>query len=181
MTIFVILNPDQEHPFFLDFQNGKEERVSDSASNLLKKYLKRKRFPTFSPSYLMQQSFHSQWLRSVLYELLNYEPNDRGTASEVVQLLGPTKLLPNFPLSVSQATAIEKHDEKLIEENVDFYSDNDLPNNNGTNSCSYPSLGIIDHFISDTYRKFEERNFVTDIQNVIEEFPKKFNPFHNVK
>ena len=36
-----------------------------------------------------------------------------------------------------QVTAVEKHDEKLI----------DLPNNDGTNSCSYLSLGIIDHFI----------------------------------
>ena len=38
-TIFVILNPGQEHPFFLDFQNDREKRVSDSASNLLKKIL----------------------------------------------------------------------------------------------------------------------------------------------
>ena len=36
MTIFVILNPDQEHPFFLDFQNDREKGVSDSASDLLK-------------------------------------------------------------------------------------------------------------------------------------------------
>ena len=38
-TKFFILNPDQEHPFFLDFQNDREKRVSDSASNLLKKIL----------------------------------------------------------------------------------------------------------------------------------------------
>ena len=69
----------------------------------------------------------------------------------------------------------------MIKENFDFYSDNDLPNNDGTNSCSYLSLGIIDHFISDTYRKFEERKFVNDVQNIIEEFPKKFNPFRDVK
>ena len=54
MTIFVILNPDQEYLFFLDFQNEREKEVSDSASNLLKKYLKGKCFPTFSPAYLMQ-------------------------------------------------------------------------------------------------------------------------------
>ena len=47
MTIFVILNSDQEHPFFLDFQNDREKRISDSASNLLKKYLKGKCFPAF--------------------------------------------------------------------------------------------------------------------------------------
>ena len=112
---------------------------------------------------------------------MNYliTPNDRGTASEVVQFLEPTKLISYFPLSVSQATAAEKHDERLIGENFDFY--NDLPNNDGTKSCSYLSLRIMDHFISDTYKKFEERKFVKDLQNIIEEFPKKFNPFQNVK
>ena len=73
------------------------------------------------------------------------------------------------------------HDEKLIDENFDFYSDNDLPYNDGANSCRYLSLGIVDHFISDTCRKFEERKFVNDVQSIIEEFPKKFNPFCNVK
>ena len=82
-------------------------------------------------------------------------------------------------MSVSQATAVEKHNEKLLEEN--FYNDNDLPNNDGTNTCSYLSLGVMDHFISDSYRKLEERKFVKDFQNIIEEFPKKFNPFRNVK
>ena len=98
-----------------------------------------------------------------------------------MQLLEQTKLISYFPLSVLKATAVEKHDEKLTEENFDFYSDSDLPNNDETNSCSYLSLGIIDHFISDTYRKFEERKFVNDVQNIIEEFPKKFNPFRDVK
>ena len=106
MTIFVILNPDQEHPFFLDFQNDRKKGVSDSASNLLKKYLKRKCFPTFSRSYLMQQSCYYQRLRSLFYELLNYEPNDSGTTSEVVQLLEPT--ISYFLLSVLQATPVEK-------------------------------------------------------------------------
>ena len=44
----------------------------------------------------------------MFYELFNYEQNDRGTASEVVQLLEPTKLISYFPLSVSQAAAVEK-------------------------------------------------------------------------
>ena len=62
----------------------------------------------------MQQSCYYQRLRSVFYELLNYEPNDRGTASEVLQLLEQTKFISYFALSVSQATAVEKHDEKLM-------------------------------------------------------------------
>ena len=45
MTIFVILNPDQEHPFFLDFQTDRDKGVSDSTSSLMKKILKEKMFP----------------------------------------------------------------------------------------------------------------------------------------
>ena len=47
MTIFVILNPDQEHPFFSDFQNDRVKGVSDSAST--EKILKEKMFPYFQP------------------------------------------------------------------------------------------------------------------------------------
>ena len=117
----------------------------------------------------MKQSCYCQRLGSVFYELLNYEPNDGGTTSEVVQLLEPIKLISFFPLSVSQATPVEKHDKKLVEENFDFYSDNGLPNNDVMKSCSYLSLGIIDHLISDTYKKFEERKFVNGVQNIIED------------
>ena len=66
-------------------------------------------------------------------------------------------------------------------ENFDFHWDNDLPNNDGTNSCSYLSLGSIDHFISGTYRKFKEGEFASDVQSIIEKFPKKFNPFFNIR
>ena len=54
----------------------------------------------------------------MFYELRIYEPNGRGKASQVVQLINPTKLISYFPLLVLQATAVEEHDEKLIEENL---------------------------------------------------------------
>ena len=37
MTIFVNLNHDEQHRFFLVFHDDREKRVADSASNLLKK------------------------------------------------------------------------------------------------------------------------------------------------
>ena len=92
-----------------------------------------------------------------------------------------TKLISYFPLSISQVTAVEAHDEKLIEENFDFCRDNDLPNNDGTNSCSYLSLGIFDHFISANQKKFEERDFVSDVQSITDKFTKKVNPFRNLE
>ena len=44
----------------------------------------------------------------------------------------------------------------------------------GQTVAVFLSLGIIDHFISDTYREFEEKKFVNDVQNIIEVFPKVF-------
>ena len=83
-------------------------------------------FPYFQP-IIFDATILLLSAAKMFYELLNYEPNDRGTASDVEQLLEPKKLISYFPLSVLQATAVEKHDEKLIEERFDFYSDNDLP------------------------------------------------------
>ena len=155
--------------------------IKDSTSVLLKKYLKKRRVPTFSQSYLLEQSCHSQRLRAVFYELLSYEPSGRGTSSEVVKLLETRKHIFYFPLSISQATAIEKHDEKLIVENFNFEEDIDLPSNDGTNSCSYLSLGIVDHFASSTCKKIMEKKFVSDVESIIEEFPKRFNQVRNIK
>ena len=92
--------PAQEHLLFLDFQNHREKGVLGIAINLFKKYLKIKCFPTFSPSYLMQQSCYYQRLRSVFYELCNYEQNDGAATSKNLQLLEPTKAISYFPLSV---------------------------------------------------------------------------------
>ena len=132
----------------------------------MKKYLTGKCFPTFSPSYLVQQFCYYQRLMSVFYELLNYEPNDEGTAPEVMQILEPKKLISYFPLSVPQATAVKKHDEKLIEGNFDFYSDNDPPNNDGANSCSYLSLEL------------SITSFQTLTENLREEICKRRSKYH---
>ena len=147
----------------------------------MKKYLKKRRDPTFSQSYLLEQSCHYQRLRAVLYELLSFEPSGRGTSTEVVKLSETRKRIFYFPLSISQATAIEKHDEKLIVENFNFEEDIDLPSNDGTNSCSYLSLGIVDHFASSTCKKFMEKKFVSDVESIIEEFPKRFNQVRDIK
>ena len=36
-------------------------------------------------------------------------------------------------------------------------------------------LGIIDHFITDIYMRFDERQLVNEVQNIIKKFPQKFN------
>ena len=46
---------------------------------------------------------------------------------------------------VSQATALEFNDRKIVEANIDpeILQVTSIPDNNGTNSCAFLSLGIV--------------------------------------
>ena len=48
-------------------------------------------------------------------------------------------------LAVSQATALEFNDRKIVEANIDpeILQVMSIPDNNGTNSCAFLSLGIV--------------------------------------
>ena len=64
MTIFVNLNHDEQHRFFLVFHDDREKRVADSASNLLKKKPKEKMFPYFQPIIIQKQQSRGVFKRS---------------------------------------------------------------------------------------------------------------------
>ena len=65
MTIFVNLNHDEQHRFFLVFHDDREKRVADSASNLLKKKKpKEKMFPYSQPIIIQKQQSRGVFKRS---------------------------------------------------------------------------------------------------------------------
>ena len=72
-------------------------------------------------------------------------------------------------LAVSQATALEFNDRKIVEANIDpkvtSISDND-----GTDACAFLSLGIVNQL---TKNKSDDYKSLTE--SVIIDFPKKFN------
>ena len=59
MTIFIVMNPDQEYPFELDVKEQMNTKKQTSQLNLIPQHLKEKLFPSSGPSYL---SMHASYL-----------------------------------------------------------------------------------------------------------------------
>ena len=56
MTIFIVMNPDQEYPFEVDVKKQQNTKKQTSQLNLFHQHLKEKLFPSSSPSYLSMQA-----------------------------------------------------------------------------------------------------------------------------
>ena len=88
------------------------------------------------------------------------------------------------PLSVSQATALEKSDELLAEIHrsyPDYHgssSTSGAPVNDGTNACSFLSLGVIDS-LANRLDTLCEAEIPSLVESVILQFPSKFNIYRD--
>ena len=75
MTLFLVINPDQAHPFELNINESKKNSTGKvfvtSAEQQLKGFLSRKEFPLFSPSYEKEQCFHCQIIREIVVNGMN--------------------------------------------------------------------------------------------------------------
>ena len=56
MAIFIAMNPSQEYPFKFDIKEQQNTTKQTSQLNLLHQHLKKKLFPSPSPSYLSMQA-----------------------------------------------------------------------------------------------------------------------------
>ena len=79
MTIFIVMNPDQEYPFELDVKEQQNTKKQTSQLNLLRQHLKEKLFPSSSPSYLSMQASYLQKIREVFHKALIFVPGERKT------------------------------------------------------------------------------------------------------
>lgn len=70
LTIFIILNPDQEHPFASDIKFDHDRGIKVPSNKLLEKYLKEQRLPSPSDTYLSHQACFYQ--RCVLYSIHSF-------------------------------------------------------------------------------------------------------------
>ena len=81
MTLFLVINPDQTHPFELNInesrKNSTDKVFVTSAEQQLKGFLSRKEFPLFSPSYEKEQCFHYQIIREIVVNGMKHNPNER--------------------------------------------------------------------------------------------------------
>jgi len=181
MTFFVLLNPDQPHPFYHDMDaaatNTPEGKYLVMPSDQqLKSYLRKKAFPTSSPGYIKEQASSHSKLRQIVNHGMSYESVSRWSAEKIQGVLKENETIEFFPLTVSQASVLEQSDMLFVR---------GLPTpslkNDGSNACAYLSIGIIDKLISsaDTHHKCNIDHLKKVVTDVILDFPEKFNDFRD--
>ena len=81
----------------------------------------------------------------VLLKYLEFNASERTTVNEVMENLNEDLDVAITNLAVSQATALEFNDRKIVEANIDpeILQVTSIPDNNGTNLCAFLSLGIV--------------------------------------
>ena len=174
MTIFIVMNPDQEYPFELDVKEQQNTKKQTSQLNLLRQHLKEKLFPSSSPSYLSMQASYLQKIREVFHKAVSFVPEERKTVHCLKSLLENQAHVFIVPLSVSQLTALEQYDRGKISGGSDFQIMS-RPDNDATNACSFLCLGIIDRFSSEDLQTFDMERFVVTVESIILDFSRKVN------
>ena len=87
MTIFIVMNPDQEYPFELDVKEQQNTKKQTSQLNLLRQHLKEKLFPSSSPSYLSMQTSYLQKIKEEFHKAVSFVPEERKTVHCLKSLL----------------------------------------------------------------------------------------------
>ena len=90
MTLFLVINPDQTHPFECNINKCKKNITGKvfvtSAEQQLKGFLLRKEFPLFSPSYEKEQCFHHQIIREIVVIGMKHNPNERWSIQKILKV-----------------------------------------------------------------------------------------------
>ena len=178
MTIFIVMNPDQEYPFELDVKEQQNTKKQTSQLNLLRQHLKEKLFPSSSPSYLSMQASYLQKIREVFHKAVSFVPEERKTVHCLKSLLENQAHVFIVPLSVSQLTALEQYDRGKISGGSDFQIMS-RPDNDATNACSFLCLGIIDRFSSEDLQTFDMERFAAIVESIILDFSREVNNVHD--
>ena len=139
---------------------------------------------------MLFQAEHYLQLRAVFCEKFQYDPNKRCNIDKIKELIAEKE--PNIsyaPLSCSQETALEESD-RIVAKQQTIPESPVLPINDGTNSCSFLSLRIIDslemisHKLVNNHAMTGEDNLIPVLQErpclAIRDSPKSFNRLRNM-
>ena len=148
----VSFRADQLYPFARDIKEEREKSHSTgkvlilTAEQQLKKFLLQKRTPLFSSKYEIHQAMYYQKLRKLFYSSLKYTPSLRWETSKIQDFMSETNCCNFTPLPVSQVSALEKSNQSILKDTqlVASLTSTTVPQNDGTNSCAFLSIGIID-------------------------------------
>ena len=134
-----------------------------TAEQQLKKFLLQKRTPLFSCKYEIHQAIYYQKLRKLFYFSLQYTPSLRWEFSKIQHFMSETSCCNCLRKEWSELEA--------------SLTSTTVPQNDGTNSCAFLSIGIIDKMYE--FSSFQKDTVISEITNVIINFPIKFNPYRD--
>ena len=100
----------------------------------------------------------------MFFKYLEFNPSERATVNKVMENLTKDSDVKITSLTVSQATALEVNDRKIVEANIDpeILQVTSIPDNDGTNACAFLSLGIVNQL---TKNKSDDYKFLTVCNN----------------
>ena len=134
-----------------------------------------KRTPFFSSKYEIHNAMYYQKLRKLFHCSLQYTPSLRWDISKMQDFMSETSCCNFTPLPASQASALERSDQNIVKgrQLEASLTSTTVPQNDGTNSCAFLSIGIIDKMYE--FSSFQKDTVISGITNVIINFPNKFN------
>ena len=155
LTMYSMLNPNLSGPYKAEFEQ-QGIIVTEAA---FKETMERETLPKMDEKYEMLQVTEWWQVLSAFNLCCVFAPEFRPSASEVLNIFQRSDTCSDafhlFPLSVSQATALEQHDHELAlalnSENLDkIPKDMEPLLNDGTNCCAFLALEMCDRFLHET-------------------------------
>lgn len=183
MTLYCLMNPSVDHPYSYD--------CSETGKKLNRKalvhFMKEERLPKHDPSYESMRVTEWWQLEEAYTASSKFEQECRPSLPELEMLLTsnqPEASLTILPLSVSQCTALEKADRNFAEATYGNEGSQLLhiavPQNDGTNGCTFFCLAICDWFLANK-STCEWEEIMTVSENIITKLPLSINKLRNVE
>ena len=151
------MNPDQDYSYQMNIELLKKESDEADLLALRNKCLTNNPCQIFSMKYEFIQATQYPHIRKMVLNSIKFNWQDRSTTNDISKEMKEVKTIYCYPLLVSQSTALEKSDKEIIgqsnSEVLDF-AENVTPKNNGTNSCAFISVGIIDNVLQLNSKSF---------------------------
>ena len=143
MTLYMLCNPDLTIPYQLEIDQLKS-RTQDAVKTEILNKLQSKTKPQFSARHSALQA--TEWLQidDAYEKCTDFQPDSRPSADDLMSLLTEqSQSFSDYSLHVSQNTVLANHDGLIAAGGPS----QEIPKNDGTNSCAFLSVVIADHIL----------------------------------
>ena len=189
MVVYCIVNPDVQFPFQVDAKEALAGWKGPQRFDVLKfvegKLMKQQK-PLHSSKYSQSQQSHECRTLIKVYEgCTSFNPAERLSVSQVVDILITSKHCSVIPLSVSQNSALEDFDRKVAAGFSPELLVDGFTQDNAINSCAFICV-ILGHLLitsNDEISSLDESSRHAGVvelsERSIKEYPRLFNKYRN--